>query len=87
MIPPKVIGAMSQVTFSAIRAGDMIIRTLNGGELTKIKLHDVLYTPNLGCTLISIGKIDNAGYAVTFRGGKCIIQNHEDQVITHIPKT
>ena len=87
LIPPKVIGAASQVTFSAIGAGDMIVRTLNGGELTKIKLRDVLYAPNLRCTLISIREIDNARYTITFRGGKCVIQNHEDQVIAQIPKT
>ena len=64
----------------------MIIRTPNGGEFTEITLRDILYAPNLGCTLISIGRIDDTRCTVTFKGGTCFIQNQENQVITQIPK-
>ena len=38
----------------------------NGQSSTKILLKDVLYVPKTGITLVSISKIDAAGYAVLF---------------------
>jgi hypothetical protein len=37
-----------------------------GKLMIKILLKDVLYAPKMGVTLVSIGKIDVAGYAVLF---------------------
>ena len=71
----KNVGAASQVTFAATGTGDMIIKVPNDGEINEIKLCGVLYAPNLRCTLISIGRIDDTGYSSIFKGGKCIIRN------------
>ena len=44
----------------------MCITMPNGRTMTQILLKDVLYVPKMGVTLVSIGKIDTAGYAVLF---------------------
>lgn len=46
--------------------GEMIITLLNGSTLMRIRLRNVLFTPALGFTLISIGCIDDAGYFAIF---------------------
>ena len=38
----------------------------------------------MGLTLVSIGKITNAGYKVIFRGTTCIIYDSKDKVIGKI---
>ena len=56
-------------TFAAITVierGDMPITVPNGQTTTQILLKDVLYVPKMGVTLISIGKIDTAGYVALF---------------------
>jgi hypothetical protein len=86
-IPPKHINAANQESFSAIGEGNMKIEVPNGVTSTTIRLRNVLYAPNMGCTLISISQIDQAGYSVAFQDGKCIVRNPKDQVIAQIPKT
>jgi transposase InsO family protein len=65
-IPARPITAANQELFSAVGKGDMNIRIPNGEMYTDIKLHDVLLAPEMGCTLISIGRIDAAGFSATF---------------------
>ena len=52
--------------FEAVGMGDMRITMPNGRTTTQILLKDVLYAPKMGMTLVSIGKINTAGYAVLF---------------------
>jgi hypothetical protein len=86
-IPPKPISAANQESFSAIGMGDMFIYAPNGQKPTKIKLRNVLYAPNMGCTLISISQIDQAGYSVAFQDGKCIVRNRKNKIFAQIPKS
>jgi hypothetical protein len=44
----------------------MRISMPNGRTMITILLKDVLYMPKMGVTLVSIGKIDVAGYASLF---------------------
>jgi hypothetical protein len=44
----------------------MHISMPNGRTMITILLKDVLYVPKMGVTLVSIGKIDAAGYALLF---------------------
>ena len=53
----------------------------------KIRLRNVLYAPNMGCTLISISQIDQAGYSVAFQNGKCVIRNQRNQIMAQIPRS
>ncbi|KAG6331517.1 hypothetical protein ID866_7574 [Astraeus odoratus] len=45
----------------------------NGKTTTRIPLRDVLYVPEIGITLVSIGKLDAASYAALFRDKRCQI--------------
>src|SRR5882724_7744715 len=65
-IAPKPINAANQLTFRAIGRGDLTIHVPNNGQTSNIMLQDVLYAPDIGVTLVSIGLIDKAGYSVTF---------------------
>ena len=49
-----------------------------------ILLKDVLYCPDIGLTLVLIGKITNTSYKVISRGNTCIIYNSKDKVIGRI---
>ena len=60
-------------TFDAMGKGDMHLMLLNGKSTTKILLKDVLYAPKMGLMLISIGKIDIAGFASLFHKGNLTI--------------
>src|SRR5271156_5223656 len=65
-IQKRVLTAADGGTFDAIGKGDMFITMPNGQTTTRILLKDVLYAPKMGVTLVSIGKIDVAGYASLF---------------------
>ena len=65
-IQRKILTAADGGHFEAVGKGDMHISMPNGKTTTRILLKDVLYAPKMGVTLISIGKIDVAGYAALF---------------------
>ncbi|KAF8992541.1 hypothetical protein BDQ17DRAFT_1253829 [Cyathus striatus] len=51
-------------------------------------LTNVLFTPSLGFCLVSIGKIDDAGYLSIFGSGKCEFQQPKTgEIIGSIPKS
>ena len=70
-----------------IGMGNMIMSLPNGDAQSRIKLTQVLYTPTLGFTLVSIGCIDDAGFYSTFGGGKCKIQTKECKTIGLVLKS
>ena len=83
-IAPKSITAADKRYFQAIGKGDLRIKIPNGSSTTTILLKDVLHCPDMGLTLVSIGKITNAGYKVIFRGTTCWIYNSKDKIIGRI---
>ena len=83
-IAPKQITAADKHYFQAIGKGDLCIKIPNGSNQTTILLKDVLHCPDMGLTLISIGKITRAGYKVIFKGSICRIYNTKDKVIGQI---
>lgn len=64
----------------------MILQVPTEGGESKIRLTNLLYSPQLGYTLISITKID-AGYSTTFPGGRCEIRDKCGKVVITFPKT
>jgi hypothetical protein len=80
-IAPKSITAADKRHFQAIGKGDLRIKIPNGHGTTTVLLKDVLHCPDMGLTLVSIGKITAAGYKVIFRGPSCKIFDHKDKVI------
>jgi len=75
-IPPRLIGAENQHTFYAIGRGDLMILVPNGNTNSRILLRDVLHTPDVVLTLISIRCISEKGYSILFKEEKC----HHGQV-------
>ena len=73
-IAPKSITVVDQRSFQATGRGDLLIRIPNGKGSTPMLLKDVLHCPDIGPTLVSIGRIDDAGYAVLFQNGTCSIR-------------
>jgi len=49
-------------------------------------LQDVLYTPDIGITLVSIGFINEASYSMTFQGRTCTIHDKHGHIIRAIPR-
>lgn len=70
-ISPRPIKAADKRTFNAIGKGDLHIEVPNGKTRTRILLHDVLYAPSMGVTLISISRLTTAGYTALFRDSIC----------------
>ena len=61
-------------TFSAIGKGDMKIELPNGNQKpTPITLKNVYYSPRLAFTLMSVGRMDQNGYELLIKDGKCMI--------------
>ena len=62
----KSITAADKRHFQAIGKGDLQIKIPNGHGTTTVLLKDVLHCPDMGLTLVLIGKITAAGYKVIF---------------------
>ncbi|TFK43041.1 hypothetical protein BDQ12DRAFT_718283 [Crucibulum laeve] len=74
-IPPKSLCAANKQNFSAVGVGKMIVNISNGVDILKLQLMEVLYSSEVGYTLVSIGRLDKKGFSATFADGKCIIRN------------
>jgi hypothetical protein len=72
-IEARPITAADKRSFDAIGKGDMYIDVPKGDGSSQILLRDVLYAPKMGVTLVSIGKITDAGSSVLFHGNVCRI--------------
>ena len=59
----------------------------NGKSITRIRLKDVLYAPKMGITLISISKLDVAGFAALFRDKRCQIFSEKRKKLGEVPLT
>ena len=86
-IPLRAIAAANKTKFNAIGMGDMVIDVPNGRIASKMRLTEVLYSPEIGYTLVSIGCTDDAGYSSTFGDGQCRISDRSGKVVGTIPKT
>ena len=83
-IPPRPITAANNRVFYATGLGDLKIDVPNGSSSTRIVLKDALYAPDMGMTVVSVGKIASAGCTVSFEGKKCRIKNKEGRTIGRI---
>jgi hypothetical protein len=83
-IAPKLITVANKQYFQAIGKEDLQIKIPNSSITTTILLKNVLHCPDMGLTLVSIGKITNAAYKVIFQETTCIIYNSKDKVIGQV---
>jgi transposase InsO family protein len=85
-IQPRGITAANNQTLDAVGMGDMHVEVPNGSNRsTRVLVKDVLYVPKLGPTLISIGRIAQAGHAVQFHQKECRIFDSKNHRIGTIP--
>ena len=86
-IQKKILTAADGGHFEAVGKGDMRVSMPNGKTTSRILLKDVLYAPKMGVTLISIGKIDIAGYAALFHRSQLRIFSSmkEKKMLAQIP--
>ena len=66
-IQPKPITAADKRQFYANGKGNMYLEVPNGNSHSRVLLRDVLYSPTMGITLVSVGRITSAGSIVTGR--------------------
>jgi hypothetical protein len=86
-IPPKSFRAANRKNFNAVGMGEMRINVPNGATTSQLNLTEVLYSPDVGYTLVSIGRLNDAGFAVSFADGKCVIRDRNDQLVGTVLKT
>ncbi len=85
-IKPRGIMAADKKKFEALGKGDMHITIPNGkNQTTKVLVKDVLHAPNLGVTLLSVGRITQAGYSLDFKDEECRIFDKKHHQIGSIP--
>jgi hypothetical protein len=81
-IPPKTFNAMNQQEFDAVGK-----HVPNSVDTSKLQLTEVLYSPEVGHTLISIDWLDQCGYSATFADGKCTICDCNGKPLAKFPKS
>ena len=69
----------------AIGIGDIKQVLPNGSTTTEVTLKNTLHVPHMSTVLISVSKMDKAGFYTLFGGGKCRIKAPTDQVIGEVP--
>ena len=83
-ITPKSITAVDKQYFQAVGKRNLRIKIPNSISTTTVLLKNVLHCPDMGLTLVSIGKITAAGYKVIFRGMSCRVYDPKDKIIGQI---
>ena len=69
----------------AIGMGDLEVEMPNGLKSTTMTFKNAIHVPQMAFTLISISRLDKAGYQITFKKGMCTILNQKGQTIATIP--
>ncbi|PBK60397.1 hypothetical protein ARMSODRAFT_847502, partial [Armillaria solidipes] len=72
-IPPKCFTATNNQDFTAVGQGEIWVDVPDGNDMSKMHLTEVLYSPEIGYTLVSVGCLDQARYTLTFGQGMCRI--------------
>lgn len=86
-IPPKSFRAANKQKFDAVGTGSITVDVPNGVDVNSLHLTEVLYSPEVGYTLISMGKLDDHGFSATFADGKCTIRGPDGDPVGEVPKT
>jgi hypothetical protein len=73
-IAPIPINAANNSSFNAVGCGYLSVEVPNGHGKTRLKLKDVLYAPGMHATLVSLGKLDAAGFSLTISDNTLLLQ-------------
>ena len=85
--PPKTFQAANKQTMSAVGMGEIIIDIPNSANILQLRLTEVLYSPEVGYTLVSVGWLNEKGFEITFLGGKYSIKGPDEKCVGAVPKT
>ena len=78
--------AANKQKFTTSGKDEITIDVLNGVEVSKLRLMEVLYSPEVRYTLVSIGQLNEKGFTAKFGDGKCVIQGPDDECVGNILK-
>jgi Pol polyprotein, beta-barrel domain len=82
--PPKTFQAANKQSFNAVVTGEMTINIPNGADISQLRLTEVLYSPEVGYTLVSVGRLDQNGLSVTFGDRKCTVKTSDGKQIVQV---
>ena len=72
-------------TFETIGHGDAVVSLPNSNESTHVTLQNALYSPETPFTIVSVAKLDQAGFSARFGESLCTIYAPNQAVIARIP--
>ena len=61
--------------------GDLHLELPNGSKMTKITFKNVVHSPTMAFTLLSISKLDTSGHKVMFYKQMCTIQDPKGHTV------
>jgi hypothetical protein len=64
----------------------MMIDVPNSANISQLRLTEVLYSPEVGYTLVSVGCLNDRGFLLTFTDGRCTIRGLDRACIGAVPK-
>jgi hypothetical protein len=85
-IPLRPFRAANMQKISAIGKGEMVVDIPNGANVSQLKLTEVLYSLEVGYTLVSVGRLDENRFTATFGDGKCIICGPNGEQVGEVAK-
>ena len=85
-INPKLFCAANKRPFSTTAKGELVINVPHSITTSNLHLTKVFYSPKVSYMLVSVGKLDDAGFHVAFGEGKCIITGKDSTTIGDVPK-
>jgi hypothetical protein len=83
---PIYFNTANQQKFAAVGIGSLTIHTPNSLSTSILTLHDVLHSPSVGCTLVSLGALDKRGYHASLGGGHLKLFAPGGERVCHIPR-
>jgi hypothetical protein len=63
----------------------MKITIPNGNRMVNVTLNNVLYSPDLAFTLISLSRCDKSGYSTVLKDKKCTISDPHGKLVGIVP--
>ena len=83
---PIYLNSANNSKFPALGTGTLVVKTLVDGHESKLVLHNVLYAPAVGYTLVSLGLLDKGGYKYNVDNGVLRLLSPRREPIADIPR-
>jgi hypothetical protein len=77
----QIISTANKQEIEVTRMGDLMIEAPRPRGVSKVRLTNILYTPLIGYTLISLSQVDHTGYSTIIMEGILNLVDHQDNSI------